>query len=457
MRPIKHIGLFCLLLILLPEFVSGKEKVISLKKETIEFPLTGYSIEEIINVTKDDNYIGFELSNANFQKYPVRFEKSISEEFSSLLSRFPSGEPKQKILIRVNWIFLYEVQLEEQKLTTTELNLSFIEKNDSGFVELYRGAVSVQNHRNQKLNILDAIDSCLQGFTRRATENKLCRKEQPIEKLIINPLDHEDIESFVNIDRTHRGIYWTYDDFFYNTPDTVSLFSVKYKDKFNKQDSLIIKHAKAYFIGKTMKSLDAWGFVENGRVFTKAGDLYYLLNPYCDGYYLKFNAHDNTGFSVGAAIGGMIFGLAGGLFVGVMVGLIPGANSSEQLLHFDLNSGSFDVFFEKGQKVIESKLIFYSPPENEHNFELFINDKFKCTLQTDTWFEMTFLPSVKSLNVKLKSEDGSIFQSEISPKLLYTDVYVCHERKNKPPFFRKVSYNTTESTLEKLVDEKRIK
>lgn len=448
--------IFLLLLVHIPLLLSAKEKIISLKKQMLQLPPAGFVVENVINASYDDMYIGFDLSTANYQKQPVRFAKNIKDEFMFLFNKAEVQNAHKKIIIRINWIFLYEIQLEENTLSATELNLSFIEKKDTSYVELYRGAVSVNEFHDQKKNIVKAIETCFDNFYHRYSENKLIPAEYPIRTLMDNPLKNEDIQSFMQTFRDYKGIFRTYDDFYYNTADIRTPFSIIYKDKIDKNDSLIIKHAKAYNLSTTQKtSLDAWGFADSGRLFTRIGDRFFQLYPYDDGYYLQFRAENNSAENMGAAIGGMMFGLVGGIISYAIINAVPDASTNNQLLYFNLKSGSFDVFLGENEKAVESNVIFYSPAENDQDFELIVNGKSKCILQPDNWYEMSFPPAAKSIDVQIKSKDG-VFEEDISPRLLYTDVYICYQRKNKPPFFRKVSYNTTKSTLEKLVDKNRI-
>lgn len=443
MKSIFFSGLFVLLFI--PGLSFAKEHVISLKKESLDILPIGYSITEVINVSGEDKYIGFRLSYSNFQKEPVLFQNGIAEDLATfLLPKIP--KTGTEIILRVNNIFHYEVLLEETMLVITEMNLSFIQKQGTTFIEIYRSAVSTHQSKKQSKNIVACLELSFEQFNERASKNLLNTKEEPISQLLTNPLTYSSLEDFMKVDRTKKGLFWTYDDYFFNTPDTTEGFYVKYKDKNN--DSLIIKYAIPYLNSDEKFIKGLWGFADGETVYAKAGTRYLPLIYKADGIYVELKLPNSSAV------------IPAGMFGALIGGIIGAANKSgtggEQLLKHDLSSGSFDIYIEPDEKVILSTLIFYSPDKNEEEFDLFVNDKFQCTLKSNSWFEVTFPSRTKTVNVTLKSLSGETFTDEIKPRLFYTDVYICYERKNKSAFFRKMAEDSANDFLEKRTDENQI-
>ena len=150
-------------------------------------------------------------------------------------------------------------------------------------------------------------------------------------------------------------------------------------------------------------------------------------------------------------IGGTFGGIIGGAIGGAAAGFISGSGiSGTQYLKLDLNTGMFDVFLRPEDKMIRSYLTFYSSDKNGQPFELLVNDKPVCRLVPGTWCKESFPSTSKSLNVKIVSADGKMFENTVIPRLFQNDVYICYERKKKPPFFRKLSADAAESIKQKL-------
>jgi hypothetical protein len=437
-------------LLLIPGMAIARDHVISLKPENAEFIPPEIRVTDVINVSGEEKYLGFTLSSSSFDKEPVIFNESISATLKSfLLPQNPNGE--NEIIIRVNNIFLYEILLEENILVTTEMNLSFIKLIDSTFVELYRSAVSSNKTRNQRKNIVECLELAFDGFAKRSAANLVSTAKQPISQLMINPLDQFSFADFIAMDRATAGIYWTFDDFFYNTPDTIKKFYVDYKDKIDKSDSLIIKHATPYFKidGKEIKQ--AWAFTDGSSIFVKAGTRYFPLIEKDDGLFLDFKVQNYSAVFPAGVFGGLV----GALIAGA-ISTAGGGQSGEQLLELDLYSGSLNYYLETIDKAINSKLVFYSPDKNEQNLELFIDEEFQCSLSSNSWFEITLPSTKKLLNATLKSATGETFSDEINPELFLTNIYICYERNKKPPFFRKVSDDATKNLLEDLTEETKV-
>ncbi len=117
----------------------------------------------------------------------------------------------------------------------------------------------------------------------------------------------------------------------------------------------------------------------------------------------------------------------------------------------------FDIFIKPGNKVIESKLIFYSPEKNQQTFQLLFNEELICNLPPGSWFETGLPSSTKTIKVRLISEDGKTFEETVIPRLFHKDIYICYERKKKPPFFRKLTSQAAESTMQDLVPANQVK
>jgi hypothetical protein len=438
--------------------VIAKNHVISLKAETADFIPPGIRVTDVINVSGEEKYLGFTLSNSTFDKEPVTFEESISATLKAfLLPQNPDAE--NQIIIRVNNIFLYEVLLEENSLVTTEMNLSFIKLSDTSFIELYRAAVSSNKTRNQKKNIIACLQIAFTGFANRSAANLLNTAKQPISQLMTNPLDQFSLVDFLDMDRAKAGIYRTFDDFFCNTPDTLTKFQVDYKDKTDKSDSLVIKHATPISIADGKEIKNAWGFTDGSTTFFKQNRRYYPLIEQENGLFLDYKVQSYSAVFPAALLGGFLGGTIGGVIAGAITGAVATSNGGyhgEQFVEFDLISGSLNIYLKSNEKEVSSTLVFYSPDKNEQTFDLFIDEKYRCSLSSNSWFEISFPSKKKTVKAMLKSSAGETFSDEINPELFSTNIYICYERNKKPPFFRKVSADATKNLLEDLTEETKV-
>lgn len=228
-----------ILIVFLPTCLMAKEKIISLRSYFTEIEVNKFYFEDIINTTGEIHYLGFVLSSANFDKEPIRFEKDLTTEFKSYLT--PLFKKKETgITLRINKIFHYEIITSEGTQAFNEMNLSFLVKEGEYYSEIYRSAITTQGRKHKKI-IMDAIDASLYKFAQRANKGKLDWNLVSAIEIDQNPILEFNYSKFNETNRSDiKGIFWDFDDYFYNTPDTNSDFLINYKEKNSNGDKEVI-------------------------------------------------------------------------------------------------------------------------------------------------------------------------------------------------------------------------
>jgi hypothetical protein len=443
-----------ILIVFLPTCLMANEKVISLQSYYTEVELHNYYFEDIINVTGEVHYLGFVLSSVNFDKEPIRFEKDLSTELKSYLN--PLFRKKEiGITLRINKIFNYEILTSEGTQAFSEMNLSFLVKEGEYYSEIYRSAITAQGRKHKKI-IMDAIDASLYKFEQRANRGKLDWNLVSAIEIDQNPILDFNYSKFNETNRSHtKGIFWDFDDYFYNTPDTNSDFLINYKEKISNGDKeVLMVHAIPKLKSDSIKVRNSWGFSDGERIFVKVGTKFIPLKETDEGIFLDVqlrlgNNKNSIAFDV-------LFGAIGGAIVGLVSNESNSIVSKGTLLKYDLSSNNFDFFIDSKDKKIESKFIFYSSYKNETELSLYLNDDFICRLKNDSWCEVNFPSSISEIKVALKSTQGTMYENVVPNRLFYENIYLCYERKKNQPFFRKHTESAAEEAKKSLNKENRV-
>ncbi len=466
----KHTGILTIIIFLvLPWQLPAKDLLINLDKQEIDIPNRHYIIAKVINTTEDDHCIGYVLSSADYHRIPVYLEHGIEKDIATFLKNQMDGSIwGEALIIRINRLFIYEILFEESRISNVELNISFIKAESGHYTEIYRAALvsekstSFGKANHIRKNIAAAFQEAFNKFEQNRKSNRLISINLSKEELVQNPFKSFSEEAFVKTDRKKKGIFWTYDDFFFNLPDTTTKFFVNYRNKKSSNDSsVLIKNARIYLMKDNKKILSAWGFADGKNIFSKTGKYYFPIQITDSGYYIRLETMNNvSNVSFPIVMGGILGGAIGGA-IAAAIAIPAGKAASVTKMVFKLDPviGTYSFFKEKEFNKVESRVIFFSSGKNKPGqyLALFFNDEFVCKLYPESWYAITLPGNVKTIRVKLKSSKGPEYSNEIKPVLFQTHIYLCYDRKNKPPFFRKVTTDAAESMLGKLNPENRIK
>ena len=426
--------------------VFSKDHFITLSDEFIVSPSDDYYVSDVINVSGEDNYIGFVLAGSIQE--PAVFKEGIDAEILSFLqNQFYEYGYLTQLIIRINSLFYYESILSEfgNKIKIVDLNCTFIIKDSVGYHNAFTAACSVNTKNQNQLSsrvIARSFEEAFNQFHKRMQQGLIVERQISPEELIHNHLkDSCHTRDQLNINSVRKGIFKTFYDFRDNTPDTTIYFNIRYKDKKTELSDIMLHTAKLYN-GDWELFENVWGFADGKNVYCFVNNSFYLLEKSEESYYVGLVGKKNLKYTgigaiAGAGIGGIGNGMSGsvvGLVGGILVGSLFDA-ASAMLIEVKLNftTGTFDAYLLESQKKVESTLLFYASGFNktESGIKLNLNGEYCCTLVPDTWTKVDLPSNIKKINASFMTINKDETLIEISPTLFKTDYYFCLEKKKK--------------------------
>ena len=261
--------------------VFSKDKFLSLSDEFIVSPSKNYYVGDVINVTGEENCIGFVLKSTIPQ--PAVFKEGIGVEIKSFLqNQFYEDKNLTQLIIRINRLFYYESILSEfgNKDKVVDLNCTFIIEDSTGYHNLFTAACSVNSKDQNQLPsrvIARSFKKAFSQFNKRMQLGLLVELQMPPEELTYNPLKDSCHNNYqLNVNRVHKGIFKTFYDFRDNTPDTTIKFNVRYKDKKTELSDIMLHTSKLYN-GDWELIENVWGFADGKNVYCFVNNSFYLL------------------------------------------------------------------------------------------------------------------------------------------------------------------------------------
>lgn len=427
----KATALIVLIALTVVTLAGNNEEEVSLDKQKVEIKNPGLNLVEVLNATGFTNKIGSFTKGMDYHEAIFYFKNDIANEVATFLSNnMEKASPINNLILRVNQLSIYESFDGMNETTVAKANLTFIFKEGESYFEKFTcemNEVKTSNFNSpEKLTNLLAmqIAACFEQFYNRSIEGKLASTEILPENLANNETQENQIISEIMLAGiSKKGIYKTYYDFKYNTPDFTQEFDVEYKTKSTSDESILVKYAQIEEKNTEKKIEEIWGFTDGSAVFISVGNKFLPLLNDEEGYYIELKIQDPETMLWAGMMGGMI-GSA-----------IASASTPVSKVRLNLNSGKFDLFNQlqggKASKAPENYVRFYSSAFNrdDSRIELLINNELKCTLQKDTWYEFELESEHQSFSLKVKSASGKEVDMTVVPKTKTNDIFICNESK----------------------------
>lgn len=328
-----------------------------------------YSVEKVIDATNQEEVLGYFQAGMGMPQQTLAFKKGMQAEVQAFLQRnLPATAGKQPLTIRLNAVKASQLNLRDKQIAIATLSLTFFRKNGETYEELYTAFAtssrqSLAAAQAQDLNLSHAFSDCFQQLMRLSPSPKPKSVE---ETAMYKPfLENADIPAKRLIGGKH-GIYHTYSDFLFQTPDTITPFKVTYFTV----DTLKKQTAQFSFLDKSRKE-KVWGFWDEKQVYV--GDARQVFHPLFyenERYYLwlppaptaeqlaKVSARD---VMLGV---GTVFGLVGGLVAGLALDATD-KTADKKLVKYELNYLSSEFELVEGQKGAGTSLFLVSSMYND--------------------------------------------------------------------------------------------
>jgi hypothetical protein len=410
---------------------NDKEEKISLDNHKVEIQNCGFKLEEVINATGYTNKVGSIRKGMDYHKVIVYFKANIADELNSFVTKnLEKVDPIHNLILRVNKVNVSETFDGMNETTVAKVNLTFIYKEGDRYFEKFTcemNDIKTSNFNStEKLTKLLAaqIAACFEQFKERTIQGKLSSTEILPENIAdISDQENRITTEIVSAQRIKKGIYKTYSDFRYNTPDSIPEFDVEYKTKSTSDESILIKYAQIEDKQTKKKIEEIWGFTDGSAIYILVGNKYLPLLNDEEGYYIELKVQDSETMLWAGMLGGLV-GSA-----------IAYASTPVSKVRLNCNSGKFDIFDQlmggHPDNAPENYTRVYSSSFNDKNssFEIFINNELKCKLQKDTWYENVLENELESFVLKVRSASGKEVEITVIPKTKTKDIFICSENR----------------------------
>lgn len=412
--------------------VFGENFYLDLSSKYLELENPDFYVEKVVNVASEKNCIGYIQRSISAKIIPVFFSENTETTLTKYLNRsIPKNSKHTPLHIQVNKIFVSEATYANKEMVVASASLSFYEKTEGGYIELFTACHSLTRnvidatsaHAN---NLSKCLSTCFQLFQARKKANLLSRRFIPaaeMGKITFFPQDY----SITQGPTMRKAIYHSYNDFLYNTPDTLTNFSIGYS-----QNGEPDQEATKIYFEKAKDKKDVWGFCDGTNIYIKRFGTTYSPLFFENGNYYIWAAPPPSQNELNEAFMSEVFvGVLGGaLLAGVAGGISAVALDKPKVKYFlDYSTAEFAPADRK--IVYEAKTFICHSlfSDDTKKVEVWRDGKKQAELQKDTYYEIITNSEVDTLNITLKV--GDISRSiMIEPTLFSSDALLCKVSKN---------------------------
>ena len=441
MRNLVKIFLALILLFPLTGFSKDHKNFISITDQQISIKNFGFCIEKVINATGQSNFIGFVSKSNNGKAVPTYLENDISEEVHDFLQKnTEKTEGCIPLIIRVDALKISEVNRNGTEMAHVNVAITFFYKENGNYVRKFYSNIiktrkaffSVTKHQPELITY--AIAQCFNDFYLRANDGKLEHVIYTEEELYHDPHNNNKIfNEYFGLNRKRKGIYKTFYDFRYATPDTSVNFVIEFKTYHDDLVEYAIKYALIYAKDTHERIYNAWGFCDGKNNYLNFRGRYYPLYQ------------DNHSFFV----------YAKGQYT-----ILPTHIGSDSKLLLNLLDGYMEfagqgLFSTKVSERKETQVVFFSSRFNASwsKMAIYINGEHQCDINKREWFAYIFPSLDDSVQIDIMSSDGIPLSMKVYSKPYDTILLLCHDKKRKEPAVEKLTLKL-KNEYEQLMTEK---
>jgi hypothetical protein len=422
--------------------LKGEGYTVELRYYKATYHLPGYFIEKVISTQSVDSCIGFVQVGQSDKKVAAFFYTRIANEISLFLNNSIVREPGTKpLILQVNRLRIYEMTYAKAEISVCQLNLSFLEKSDTGYIELFNSSAEIHRYgvdvtTLHEVNIATAFDSCFSAFNNRSLSGTLAKRQIPAEQFGTDPLEDPSYYPIFR-DSPKKGIYRSFYDFRENTPDPGVLFQVIPEKNF--RDSSL-RRVVLRMDNKKLKNQLFWGFSDGTLSYVRVGKKYYALakqkKEFDFSAYIEDFTPDAASANWGAiVISGVMFGMIGAGVATAVVTSSPTHHSPHFPVKLKIDFYSGTPFYHTEPDFLKNQgtCIFHfskTAPRNS-SLCLFTDGKFCCMIKPGEYFEKQTARESETLDLKLVPDGQPAFYEKLSAPFYTTQVYLIKIKKDK--------------------------
>lgn len=255
------------------------------KLTPIENPRWSFDLSAIIDVRENQDEIGYIYQGSDRAQVKTLLQNDLAEDLERLLWPLSSDPSRQAFIMRVNHLAYYELIYYGRAVAITELNVSFLNSKDSGFVEIFQATVTYGElgldgtewfgHVIQKV-----LEQCLDDLEAHKTSEEGILK--PLKSIYQNPY-HKRVFPIQNAENLTKCLYRNFYDFRDDKRDTSIVFypNLIYDNK----EKMI--GSRIDLINRDIAVQDIYAFSDGKDLFLRAGSSFIKLTDTLGHYILK--------------------------------------------------------------------------------------------------------------------------------------------------------------------------
>lgn len=425
--------------------------VLNLDNQSIKLPDFPYHIVQVVDARPDTTYLGFSYRGITSIQKEIQTKQPLAQELQALFQRsFPPTEQTQALIVKINHFFTYESEYKGQSNVFSQINLSFIIKENGQYYELFESTNksdrAKQIHRHKK-HITKSLKSCFQKFQDRLEKQSIEKKALPIEKVTTYHFDPNNYAAFHSPTK-EKGIFYTFEDFRDQCPRTDKPFDISYTPANKKGHS---SSARIQWKVSRVPIEKVWGFTDGHYTYINYPDSrrFYQLNLANDQFTTHTPGITNT---QGAFAGALLGGLIGG-FIGSMADYTK-ANKKKITYHLDFTVGHLTTPKIKQLQQKFGTVIFHTSEYLKKDAQLLLKiaDTTVCQLSRKTYHALHVAPDVTELEVCFQLNNGEDICEMVHPVVYETQLYLI--RGKKTPKVMKTPQNMRSGVLKDIKNAK---
>jgi hypothetical protein len=415
--------------------LTGQEQyLINISELTLRTSTYGYYVDEVLDARTNKNAIGFVLKGLKEVKVSANLENGLESALLNLFQRsFPKNEGQKKMTIRVNHFEIYEISTMSKTAAIFMVNLSFLEKKQNGYLELYNVGATIDDSalnptKIHNDNIVQGVNYCCKIFSEHARTGRLWQKTFDIDTSIDSIYSNYPI---LKVQKPKVGFFKTIEDFRDNLPDTSFQFSF-YSEEEVSENQWICK-AKWSTGFKIDEDDKLYALCDGVHYYLKNGNEFIRLTPKKGGFSFYSFSNKKTVTAEDLVSSVLVSVIASAVLPGFGAIFFFSKNTSLVENHLDFKCSNFIstiippqppkeeatliLHFEKNKNIPTELLPFFVGDQKIENFQP--NKVYKLHVKTAGKTTINF------------GEKGELLTETINLKLYKTYHYEVYYRKGK--------------------------
>lgn len=397
-----------------------------LSKLEVRYPRSSsFSIDSVIDARSNKEILGY-ITNKKGKFHSTVFQ---SEELSTVIrSAYDATKTKggdEKLILRINRLFIYETTQNDAKYFNADLNVSFILKTDSQIIERFTAAKMIlfrTNHGNRFVTPLigELLDTCLLQYEKRKHAGKLVDKVISAEEVTMAP-NPENVKL-----STKRGLYYSFYDLRDNIIDTATAFSFE-KKKTSEDEPVKVK---LRVTDDEVSWKDVYAFSDGQDVYVNVERRYTQLTDSAGNYWLDFypGYDESKQYAGGMMVSGFLGGVIGvGIYA--LIKSFPKGNPA-YLLDFERGIVVPSEYMDSDKMSAETYIFGSSFLKDSDTLSVSVNDSVHLRLGKNQYFLLKSDYRCSPIKVCITANGNTVCES-IQPILFKRQVVRCSLIKGK--------------------------